>query len=293
LYLRLNSYNENIYLEIRGALEQNKRDSYSQAISSEIKKVCGNMFEISESPPHATITIMISLDRIENNIETTKPQTVYSKFVSGYNRVPNQAYYTANAEAERARLELNRLASTYTRGWGAAILNGIAQGVWQAQLQRCLQIMNSEAAFDKVPIYLDYTYSKTGLAINNLVQIPYKIYDMKSRTLYREDTITEKTKTEVAILEGVHPDDANYLKNSEKFDYEKQDKEFQLFLDNIMDKFASKVANETMQVFKSRAEDYSKMGELAEAIDSYLTYWRIINLRSLFPTYCPRNGRIN
>ena len=271
VFTKLKDYNEKLYVEVNSTWEEeNKKEDYKNTIHEEINKKYRDFFEKADSISDSTKAILINLERVENNIEQSKPQTKYSKFISGYNRVPNQVYYTAEQDIQNARSELHRLSAQRTHGWADALMVGIAQGLWQSVLTKNQQKLNSDEAYDQIPILIDYKYTQMDIHINNLVQLSFKIIDTKRKAILQEDIITEKSNNTVSILEGVHPQDNNNLTNSGKFDYNDQRQEFLNYVDSTFKKVTSKISEATSNYFEERTKDYLAIGETTEAVDSYL-----------------------
>jgi len=258
---------EKVFVNIKGNLgEEGKLTGYNNLISDDIYTKSRGILKKGQSLNDSTVAVLISLDRIENSVEPMKPQLKYSKFISGYNQVPNQTYYQAKANVEQARLEIFRLSLDKNNMFAP-----MGQVLWQIVFDQNLRLMNSEAAFDRIPIYVDYQYSQTDIILNYLFQGCYGIFDMKCKTITKEDTFLKKSSKTVSILEGVHPGDANGLKNSERFNYAEQRKEFFHFVDSILVEIRSKIGTEAIGVFEKRTRDYAEIEEMPEAIDSYLT----------------------
>lgn len=268
---QLKNCDEKLYIEIKGSWEEeNRKEIFKNAIHEEINKIYTGIFKKIDSPLNSTKAVLINLERIENNVEQSQPQIKYSKFISGYNRVPNAEYYKAQQNAETARAELIRLSGQRTHGWADAIVVGLAQGMWQVALSNSQNKMNSDEAHDQVPILIDYKYTQTDIQINNLIQISYKIIDTKRKAQIKEDTVTETSKNTISILESVHPQDYNNLSNSDKFNFSNQRQEFLSYADSIFKQVTAKISNEAMTFFEERMKDYLTLGETTEALDSYL-----------------------
>ena len=258
-------------MEVKAAsVAPDRVESYKAEIFSAANERWNNIFQRAASPQDATLQIQVSLDRLESNIEVLKPQVKYSRFVSGYRKVPNQSYFKAKEALEKARSQLTMLASQSMDRTLAAAVNSDGKTDWQGILKQ-IDTMNSPEAFDDVPIYIEYSYSQTDVRIASLVQVSYKIHDAKNRSQFREDSVREQSDRVVSLLEGVHPNDVNRLENSEKFDREKQKRDLQMFADDVIHIVADKVASEVPGIYEHRGKAYEDAGETAEAIDSYLT----------------------
>ncbi|MFA5181468.1 MAG: trypsin-like peptidase domain-containing protein [Syntrophales bacterium] len=271
-FAKLKGFKEELYVEVNSSWnEEDKKDFYKNIIYEEINKRYVTYFEKVNSLSDTTSqAILISLDRVENNIEQSQPQIKYSKFISGYNRVPNQVYYNAEQSINTARSELDRISRQPVRGWADAIANGLAQGIWQAAITNSQNTLNSDAAYDQIPILIDYTYTEKDIQISNLVQISYKVLDIKRKTIIKADTLVETSKNSISFLERVHPQDNDNLKNSEKFDYNEQRKEFNKFVDSTFRQVSLKISEESAKYFEERARDYLAIGETNAAVDSFL-----------------------
>jgi len=267
---RLKDYKESIHVEIKAAsVAPDRVESYRAEIFRAINERWDTIFQRAVSPHDATLQIQVSLDRLESNVEVLKPQVNYSRFVSGYRKVPNQAYFKAKEALEKARSQLTMLASQSMDRTPAAAVNNDGKTDWQGILKQ-IDTMNSPEAFDDVPIYIDYSYSQTDIRIASLVQVSYKIHDAKNRSRFKEDSLREQSDRLVSVLEGVHPNDVNRLENSEKFDREKQKRDLQLFADDVIHIVADKVATDVPAIYEHRGKAYGDAGETAEAIDNYL-----------------------
>ncbi len=272
VFTKMKGSDEKLYVQVSSSWEEgNKKEVYTNILHEEINKKYGGLFEKAEAlSDNISQVILIKIERVENNVEQTQPQIKYSKFISGYNKVPNQEYYSVQQKINYAQSELNRLRSQRTYGWADALAVGLAQGVWQANLSNYQQKLYSDEVYDQIPILIDYKYSQNDVQINKLVQMSYKMIDIKRKAILKEDTIIEKENNVVSILEGVHPQDNNNLKNSPSFNYDDQRQEFHSYVDSTFKQVTSKILDAANNYFEERAKDYLAMGETTEAIDSYL-----------------------
>ncbi len=278
LFARLKDYNETIYVGLNSSSQESQGlESYREDIFRGINESFNGVFEQAASPADATLQVMVSVERLENNLIIAEPQVKYSRFVSGHKKVPNQTYYNAKEAVERARSQLTRLASeSRDRTLATSVVRSDAGGDWQGILKQ-IDAMNSPEAFDEVPIYIDYSYLQTDIRMTSLMRISYKVHDLKNKEMVKEGTLSEQSERLVSVLEGVHPRDANGMQNSEKFDRETQKTALRLFGDKVVQALAVKIALDVAGLYESRGKSYQESGDTAEAVDSYLMGYLLKN----------------
>jgi hypothetical protein len=277
IFARLKDYNETIYVGLDSSSQESQGlESYREEISRGINQSFKGVLGQAGSPADATLTVMVSVERLENNLIIAEPQMKYSRFVSGYKKVPNQTYYNAKEVVEKARSQLTKLASESRDRTLATSVRSDAGGDWQGIVKQ-IDVMNSPEAFDEVPIYIDYSYLQTDIRMTSLMRISYKVHDLKNKETVKEGTLSEQSEKLVSVVEGVHPRDANGVQNSEKFDRETQKTALRLFADKVVRALAVKISLEVAGLYESRGKSYQESGETAEAVDSYLMGYLLKN----------------
>jgi len=270
LYARLRDYGEKIHVEVKGpSLTPDRIESYGYELFRSINDQCNNVFQYTRSPDDATIRMIAVLDPVDSMVEMSKPQPRYSRFISGYKKVPNEVYFRAKERVENARSQLLTVPSQPAGrpSDGGVKIEGKAD--WQGLL-KSLDTLSSPEAFDDVPIYIDYVYSETDVRIARLAQISYRLQDAKNQAIVKEDAVQEQSESRLTILEGVHPQDANHLRNSDKFDRDSQHKDLQTFTYAVLQITAVKVSNDIVHLYEQRGKICMDLDEPAEAMDSYL-----------------------
>lgn len=265
-------FKEHLHIKIEAAIEQGNKEHFIELILNKIKSAYNTMSSLTnaKSISSSKIAVLVSLERSENNIEPSKPTYKYSKYISGYRQVLNSIYYAAKSKVDQANIELYRLNNQPVYNDAQAVIRVLAVLGWQKILNDNQQILQSNAIYDNVPIYIDYQYSQTDITINKLVQLSYKIYDIERKALLKEDSFIKKTSETINILEGVHPEDAYNKKNSDNFNYTEQAGKFDAFVDNTFIKLAEKIVDEMPILYSKRADDYMSISEPADALENYL-----------------------
>lgn len=118
-----------------------------------------------------------------------------SKFVSGSKTEPNPAYEVARGKLYEAQVGLARAQGTYSPSIAAAIVNGIAVGLWSNNVK------NAETALYNTPpsvtsdLTSDYKYSTSEVKANRVMSTNYYIIDRVTKKYYKGIFDTTESKT--------------------------------------------------------------------------------------------------
>ncbi|MEO0249904.1 MAG: trypsin-like peptidase domain-containing protein, partial [candidate division WOR-3 bacterium] len=270
LYAQLKDYDEKIHVELKGPLlTPDRTEAYGYEIFRAINEQCNNLFQQARSANDATIHIDVILDPVDSMVEMSKPRPKYSKFISGYKKVPNEVYFRAKESIERERSRFLTIPSRPAGRLSDRHVRIDVNADWQGLL-KSLDTLSSPEAFDDEPIYVDYIYSETDVRVARQAQDSYRLHDAKNQRIVKEDAVQEQSGSRLTILEGVHPQDANSLKNSDKFDRGAQQKDLQNFTYTFLQIAAAKISNDIGHLYEQRSRLYAELNEPAEAMDAYL-----------------------
>ena len=118
-----------------------------------------------------------------------------SRFVSGSRTEPNPAYEVARGKLYEARSGLARAQGTYSPSLAAAIINGIAVGVWSSNVK------NAEAALYSTPpsvtsdLTSEYKYNTSEVKPNRVMSTNYYVIDRATKKYYKGVFDAAESKT--------------------------------------------------------------------------------------------------
>lgn len=210
--------------------------------------------EILSNQENERFDFIIFTDFVSGNINHrgSKVETVKSEFVSGYRHDPNHAYTAAQA---RVTIETVNLATVRLRnsldtcigcGWAAALLkataNAIAEYAAQAKLNQAIEELRTIPAFIEVPLYQDYSFTKTLLDSKKLAVINIFVVDVREQRFAKHTFNAEEAKS-FNIIYQLHEKDRNMdrqrygtITEKELADWEKAP--LSVSLSNVLDRDA-------------------------------------------------------
>lgn len=253
---------EKLYIGIEGNLGTEKKQMIKQDLLNKTNLGYKNFCLLENDFNISTIVVLISLDYAKQNIKTLKPAKKKSKYLFNVSKIPNDIYHKAKAETEIIKEKLDSEALIADK-WVIHSLN--------EKLKKYSKIMNSEEAFDIVPQYEDYYYTSTKHLISELIQISFKVIDLKSKSILLEDTIDKTSNRVIFTLIGAHPNDAFDYNNTSPFNEKREKDKFTELLDNFITNIIDTISYSIRTAFLKRGKIYSGLNEIPEAIESYLT----------------------
>lgn len=152
---------------------------------------------------------------------------VPSKFISGYRTDPNPEYQVARSKVFEAQNGLSNIQSQNSVGLAAAILHGIAVGLWTNRLHEAQQALSSTPSTVNINEYKDYKYSTSNITATRTASAHYYVIDKNLNNYFKGSLeISENKSFKISYnIDTRDPDattiGAQFNKESDIVDYEK------------------------------------------------------------------------
>ena len=224
----------------------------------------------SDRLKHAEFVVEIQLVDLQWNVETGEPEKTWSRFLAGYQKLPNSAYAEALANYQKA-LQDDTVIRATARG-----LLGVANVLMSAAIvSSARSVLNSTPPFVDEPLYQNYSYLKRSVRERGREAVRVSLIDAQNRRRYAaEDVVVEHEMSETDIT-GAHPEDQGGAKNSSFSSTASQQRR-----DSLRTKALSQVT-EKVVVFlvaaeRHRGDDYLDTGATLEGVEARLRYAALV-----------------
>lgn len=129
-----------------------------------------------------------------------------SKFVTGQTREPNPSYEVARGKLYEAQAGLARAQGTYTQGLAAAIINGIAVGVWQGNVNTAESALRSTSPTLTKDLTAEYKFSTSEVKATRTMTTNYYVIDRIEKKYFKGIFDAAESKT-FRISYNIHDKD--------------------------------------------------------------------------------------
>jgi serine protease Do len=171
------------------------------------------------------IVLDVAASKVSRRITAKSDES--SRFVSGQRSEHNPAYDVARSKVFEAQSGLARARAQYTGSLAAAIINGIAIGMWQDRFTAAQREMAGTPTTLQVDEFKDYKYSYSDVTSTRALTANYYVIDKTTRRYYKGTfDVTESKSFRIAY--NVHDKDpqrgsilGRYGKESDIESYEK------------------------------------------------------------------------
>jgi tetratricopeptide (TPR) repeat protein len=219
---------------------------------------------------HAEFVAEVQLIDLQWNVEPGEPEKTWSRFLSGYQKLPNPAHAQALVNYQRA-LQDDTVTRATARGWlGAAniLLSAAVVGSTRSAL-------NSTPQFIDEPTYQNYSYMKRGVREAGREAVRVSLIDAKNRRRYAAENISVEHDVSHIEITGAHPEDQGGAKNSPFSTTASQQRRDSLRT-KALALASDKVVSFLVAAERYRGDDYLEAGAALEGVEAHLRYAALV-----------------
>jgi len=271
-----NKHKSNVKINFSNSFSTNQKDEILNALKAH--EGSNSTYKINNSEKISASDILISLNLRDLSIKTKPCESAKeSKYLSGYQNVPNPAYNNLILAYNQAQTNVASASQNYA--YNPNFINAFAKGLAQGQLNNVASQLVATPQYVQEPVYQNYLYQQTDYRHSLHIEISYEILNVASGYLISKGK-AEETKEETTIaINGAHPSDSCGVVNKQVSESDAQD---------ILSRFSKinmQTLSETIVKFLEKkhlyiARDLFAKQKYGKTINEVLTYEMLVALKN-------------
>jgi len=197
-----------LIIEFSGSFsDQQKEKIISSLKTFQQRGQIRDLVEIHSSfkPINNDLFIILTLNDLSIEVKPTEV-VKYSKYLAGYQSVPNPQYDSLVAQYNYAVLQFQQTSNQFAydpNNWGLAF----AKGLWQGKVNQLASALAATPSYTQQPVYQDYQYLYADFNYELNFKLKYQLVDSISQITLKEGLFEKNDYQKRTAISGAHPQD--------------------------------------------------------------------------------------
>jgi S1-C subfamily serine protease len=257
-------YQPKLVIKYSGSLSQPLRTEIDRKLAEIANKKNIQIWTDDRLEARSFSLIRAEVDLLDIGIKRDQKQTVeYSKFLAGYQNVPNPSWTDLYTRYQSALAMYQSW-----RPSGPYDFTGLAMAVTLGQLRDQL---TSTPQYLQQPVYQNYQVTKTEHLFELFVAMQYRIVDAREKLLLGEGTIEDKKRVVLTSVEGAHPEDVSRLRNTQVSEADVE-KSFESFVNQKATDLCERICRKVGESLLFKAKESAINNYMDSSREEYAAY---------------------